>query len=174
MRYFLKHFSSLANNPLTVLDGCVITRVYKTRDGKYFGFDTNRGRFAFHIFGTCCSTSWLENIDVLAKLPATVLEINGNAEADLKGEGADRGRFIKIKTNRGYIDIDGRNDGGSTGMYSFEYELVVTEALYTMCAEKVAIEGDWDEFNKTAWDYAPGFNPKKWEGFAEGSWIEVR
>ncbi len=172
----MRNFIQIPDRPLSLLIGKCVRAIYKTDGGRHFGFETVDGEnFAFEVDSPCCSTSWIENIDLLAKLPAIVQGVDDNAdEKGLKGEGVERGRFIKIKTNRGYIDIDGRNDGGESGMYSFEYSMATTNTIYTMCVEKVCAEEDWAEFNKTAWNYAPGFNPKKWEGFSWWEWEEIK
>lgn len=156
---------------LCLLVGKTILAVYRTKENgaDYFGFETAEGNFAFQAHGACCSESWIENIDILAKLPARVLEVSERTE---DGQ-TDFGNFIKIKTDKGYIDIDGRSDGGSTECYSFEYCLLDTDTIHDLIFAEVNRIGyeAWKEYNQTRWFYAPGFNPKEFTGFSK--WKKV-
>jgi len=124
---------------LSILIGKTLKAIY--RHEKFFGFECEEGNFAFMTYGQCCSSSWIENIDVLARLPAKVLEVDHRY-----GESSEFGIFIKIKTDKGYID--GCCDGGNTQMYSFAYRIVATDTLHDLLFAAVQKSNAWSEYNR--------------------------
>lgn len=146
-----------------------IVAMYRYIGGRedYFGFQCaeGEGNYAFLVTSDCCSQSWLEGIDILCRFPARVLEVSERV-------GETHCRFIKIKTTKGYIDLDGRNDGGSSEQYSFTYEERATNTHHQKELDLASVTSDWASFGKLVFHFAPGF--KDGAGFQSTGWVVLR
>ncbi len=91
--------------------------------GMMFYFGNNEG-ISFECSAECCSEGWIEHIEGSENLlDATVLSVEEVPEQEIP-DGDPRKLsthdvlliyFLKIKTTKGYVDIDYRND--SNGYY---------------------------------------------------------
>jgi hypothetical protein len=101
------------------LIGKTITNVYVSEDGSYLKLSTPNGYLLLQATGDCCSHSWIENVDLFGSLSKVESIDNQELRHEWEGEEnyGDLTRFygMKIKMERGTIDIDYRNS--SNGYY---------------------------------------------------------
>ena len=100
-----------------LLVGAVILSM--THDDDAITFVTDKGTCTAHTYGDCCSSTWIESVELPARgFPATVQEV---LNVDLPSPASDRDREemqyygLRIVTDNGDIDIDYRNS--SNGYY---------------------------------------------------------
>lgn len=100
------------------LEGKTITGILIAEDKEALKFETTEGDVIAIAYGDCCSTTWVEHVDLPARgFPALVQSVESlelNSDLDTRdGELAFYG--LKITTNNGDIIIDYRNE--SNGYY---------------------------------------------------------
>lgn len=103
------------------LDNCIILDMKIADDQKAILFNTNKGDIIARADGDCCSSTWIEHVELPAMgFPATVLNVHTLDMPDLTPNDQDDTDVIqyygcKISTDKGDIIIDYRNS--SNGYY---------------------------------------------------------
>lgn len=99
------------------LVGHIIKEIKIADDKMAVLFITDRENVVARTDGDCCSQSWIENIEITAKLPAEVVSVEdiGLGESDEDDDNCMSYYGLKITTTTGHIIIDYRN--ASNGYY---------------------------------------------------------
>lgn len=88
-------------------------------------FETDSGLVGWETDGDCCSESWIEHIEGVGSIInseiLSVEEINGG-EIEGTRQDVDSIYFFKIKTTKGYAQIEMRNS--SNGYYGGSLEVI--------------------------------------------------
>ena len=103
------------------LEGKTLVGVKIADDRLALLFQTTDGEVVARVDGDCCSRTWVENVELPAMgYPATVQAVEDLPLPDAAVGGPDEGTLVqfygcRIATDKGYIDIDYRNE--SNGYY---------------------------------------------------------
>ena len=107
-----------------IVVGCVITGLTQSYNGDSVTFATDKGDVTATCYGDCCSSTWIEHIDLPTRgFPAKVLSVENLDMPDLGDmPGCDCVAYygLKITTDNGDMIIDYRND--SNGYYGGSLE----------------------------------------------------
>lgn len=108
-----------------ILRGRTIIALFKCEDDDtVLKLETSDGNFQANAYGDCCSRSWFEDVNLVATLPASVVDVVDRAMPPaLEDEWKTivfYGHTIKLST--GYIDIEYRNE--SNGYYGGWMEII--------------------------------------------------
>lgn len=116
------------------------------RDGDVFAFKTDGGLYGFTVEGDCCSTSFVESIDVSTGIVGA--KIVGVEEATLESPpiGTDLSKYehlecynLRIITTLGDVVVDFRND--SNGYYGGN---VKTYSISKRYLKKMEVLAEWN------------------------------
>lgn len=109
--------SDYAEDMYRKMEGATLLAVLK--NGEYgFAFKTTAGVFAFAVEGDCCSSSWVESIEVVPGACGSV--IRKVFQSNLGSEDDDEHDCLRtynviVRTNKGDVVVDFRNS--SNGYY---------------------------------------------------------
>ena len=119
------------------LVGKVIRNVRISEDKDIIIFETDDGEFVGECEGDCCSSTWIEHIELPAYgFPAKVLDVNDLDMPDLGDmQGHDVVSYygLEIKTDKGSIKIDYRNS--SNGYYGGSIEFTKSLQNFETCKD---------------------------------------
>lgn len=112
----------------------VITNCTLSENSHELNFYTKDEHFIFEVEGDCCSSSWIESVDLETLKGSTLLDIEGiemesewiyadsyKTENDHEEHDCLKYYSIKLKTSKGYVDIEFRN--ASNGYYGASCKL---------------------------------------------------
>ena len=119
------------------LEGKTISRILIAEDKEALKFETTEGDVIAIAYGDCCSTTWVEHVDLPARgFPALVQSVS-NLDLDKPDEESEYSVIqfygLKITTNNGDIVIDYRNE--SNGYYGGDLVFEGSYAWYSRTDE---------------------------------------
>lgn len=94
------------------LIGKMIVSISRSSCTQYIRVGTNNGDHFFEADNDCCNAVWIEHINGIELLPATVIEVEDrewqSIEPGPEDDVLEAGSYV-MKTDKGYIDIEVRN-----------------------------------------------------------------
>jgi hypothetical protein len=130
------------------LAGRELRSAYTLDGGHKLHLITDEGAFVYESEGDCCAHAWVESVNAIAELPATIMGVeSGNAETEEEGDYGDVLDicFYSIRTTRGHVDVELRisHNGYYGGWLNFLGTKSVPAALVDV-AKDSGKSSDWE------------------------------